>query len=118
MCDQIYHILWEFQHSKFSARLPVTVDCEMYWLIAGSEREILQPPSYLPPRRGGGVGGPRRGSSGGDRRGGRGTVGRGGRGGSVGGVGGGRGGRKENTTPPSKEKLDEEMDAYMSSKAA
>jgi len=80
--------------------------------MTGSEREIMK--SYAPPpppRRGGGVGAARRGTTP-ERRGGR------GRGGSRGGRGswGGRGGSK----PPaaSKESLDEEMDAYMSSKDA
>jgi len=78
--------------------------------IAGSERDIASQPLRRP--MGGGVQGrrdngprksPFRGSSGG---------GRGGRGGR-----GGGSGRREKEVAPSKEKLDEEMDQYMSSKA-
>ena len=71
--------------------------------------------SYPAPVRqtGGGVG-QRRGGS--DRRGGRGNGGRIGRGSSVRGSSS-RGAKKENVVAPSKEKLDEEMDAYMSNKA-
>jgi len=88
--------------------------------ITGSERELAQN-SYPAPFRqiGGGVG-QRRGGS--DRRGGNDRRGssRGGRG-NGGGRGRGssapRGAKKENVVAPSKEKLDEEMDAYMSNKA-
>ena len=78
--------------------------------IAGSERDIASQPLRRP--MGGGVQGrrdngprksPFRGSSGGGR------SGRGGRGGGS--------GRREKEVAPSKEKLDEEMDQYMSSKA-
>ena len=87
---------------------------------SGSERELAQN-SYPAPFRqiGGGVG-QRRGGS--DRRGGNDRRGssRGGRG-NGGGRGRGssapRGAKKENVVAPSKEKLDEEMDAYMSNKA-
>lgn len=84
--------------------------------MTGTEREIMDAmkPSYSVPRRGGGIP-PRRGG-GMDRRGGRGGRGTG-RGGSRG-RGGAGGGRKENGPAPSKEKLDEEMDAYMSNKDA
>jgi len=83
--------------------------------ITGSEKELYQQQSsYIPMRRGGGVGGQRRTVGGNDRRGGRGGSGRG-RGGSV---RGGGGPRKENVPAPSKEKLDEEMDAYMKNKTS
>jgi len=80
--------------------------------IAGSEKDLFQQrSSYVPMRRGGGVGQRRGGGDrGGDRRGGRGGGGGGGR--------GGRGGKKENIPAPSKEKLDEEMDAYMKNKSS
>lgn len=86
--------------------------------IAGTERDMAAASQPLRRSVSGGVQarrdtGPRkspfRGSSGG--RGGGGGV-RGGRGGR-----GGGGPRKEKEVAPSKEKLDEEMDAYMSSKA-
>lgn len=86
--------------------------------MTGSEREIMQglQTSYAPirrspsaPRRGSYGGGDRRGGSygGGDRRGGRGGT-----------RGSNRGRGVEKGPAPSKEKLDEEMDAYMSSKDA
>ena len=85
--------------------------------IAGSERDMSAASQPLRRPMSGGVGGgrrdngprksPFRGSSGG----------RGGSRGGRGGRGGGGGGRKEKEAAPSKEKLDEEMDAYMSSKA-
>ena len=89
--------------------------------IAGTERDMAVASQPLRRSVSGGVQarrdtGPRkspfRGSSGG--RGGGGV--RGGRGGRGAGNGGG-GPRKEKEVAPSKEKLDEEMDAYMSSKA-
>ena len=90
--------------------------------IAGTERDMAigggQP--LRRPMSGGVQGrrdtGPRkspfRGSAGG-----RGGGARGGRGGRGGGGGGAGAPRKEKEAAPSKEKLDEEMDAYMSSKA-
>ena len=89
--------------------------------IAGTERDMAAVSQPLRRPMSGGVQGrrdtgprksPFRGSSaggGGGRGGARG--GRGGRGGAAGGP------RKEKEVAPSKEKLDEEMDAYMSSKA-
>ncbi|XP_023337752.1 THO complex subunit 4-A [Eurytemora carolleeae] len=82
--------------------------------ITGSERELAQN-SYPAPFRqiGGGVGQRRGGSDRrGSSRGGRGNGGARGRGSSA-----PRGAKKENVVAPSKEKLDEEMDAYMSNKA-
>jgi len=76
--------------------------------MTGSEREIMK--SYSappPPRRGGGVGAARRGTTP-ERRGGRGR----GRG------RGSWGGASSKPAAASKESLDEEMDAYMSSKDA
>lgn len=84
--------------------------------MTGSEREIMK--SYAappPPRRGGGVGAARRGTTPERRGGGRGG-GRGGRGGR--GSWGGRGGGVKPPPAASKESLDQEMDAYMSSKDA
>ena len=81
---------------------------------SGSERELAQN-SYPAPFRqiGGGVGQRRGGSDRrGSSRGGRGNGGARGRGSSA-----PRGAKKENVVAPSKEKLDEEMDAYMSNKA-
>jgi THO complex subunit 4 len=81
--------------------------------LAGSERDLVAPMmvSAAPLRRrsGPGVGGSvskpqRRGGAAG------GGAGRGGR-------GGGRGGRSEKAPAPTKEKLDEEMEAYMKAKA-
>jgi len=89
--------------------------------MTGSEREIMQsmyPAAPPPQRRSPSV--PRRGSYSGDRRGGSyGDRRGGGRGGARGRGGASRGrGAGENKPAPSKEKLDEEMDAYMSSKDA
>merc|ERR1719483_1078509 len=90
--------------------------------IAGTERDMAVSQPLRRPMSGGVQGrrdtGPRkspfRGSAGG--RGGGGAA-RGGRGGRGGGGGAGGAGRKEKEVAPCKEKLDEEMDAYMSSKA-
>jgi len=80
--------------------------------IAGSERDISASSQPLRRPASGGVQGRRDGPRKSPFRGS--TGGRGGRGGRGGSAGGG-GARKE--AAPSKEKLDEEMDAYMSSKA-
>ncbi len=76
--------------------------------LAGSERDLVAPaPAPLRRRSGPGSGAvskPQR------------PAGRGASGGR-GGRGGGRGGRTEKGPAPTKEKLDEEMEAYMSAKA-
>ena len=84
--------------------------------IAGSERDMTAASQPLRRPMSGGVGGGRR-DTGPRKSPFRGSSG--GRGGSRGGRGGrgGGAGRKEKEAAPSKEKLDEEMDAYMSSKA-
>lgn len=84
--------------------------------IAGSERDMAAASQPLRRPMSGGVGGGRR-DNGPRKSPFRGSAG--GRGGSRGGRGGrgGGAGRKEKEVAPSKEKLDEEMDAYMSSKA-
>jgi len=87
--------------------------------ITGSERDLYQQQSYPPLRQNSGVGQRRSVGSSGDyypRRGTNGSTrgalrGRG-RGGSA------RGGNKESVPAPSKESLDDDMDAYMNSKAA
>jgi len=82
--------------------------------LAGSERDLVAPmmASQAPLRRRSGPGGGAVSKP--PRRGGNAAPGRGGRGG---GGGGGRGRGGEKGPAPTKEKLDEEMEAYMSAKA-
>jgi len=90
--------------------------------ITGSERDLYQQQSYPPLRQTGGVGQRRNvggGGGGGDYRRGGNSGGRGAsRGRARGGGGSSAAGRKESVPAPSKESLDDDMDAYMNSKAA